>query len=332
MLESGFKCLPGNGDILVTMVEAFRGAGRLSRAAELVEQAVREHPRNKRLRFFLAEILAGLERPAESLQVVLGCLAEFGVEDEALAFALNLRLAIGPMSVPQALPKGTAVSACLIIKNEEQYLARCLWSILPIVHEIIVVDTGSTDRSEEIAAAFGAKISHASWTNDFSEARNRSLEPAIGDWILVLDGDEVLSAADHDAFRALITSGGKRTAYSFVTRNYLIPMNVIGWTANDGKYAEEAGSGWIPSEKTRLFPRKKGVRFENPVHELVEPSLQAAGIRVARAKIPGPSLREAGRGEDQGEGRGVPGAWEEEARRGRDERYQGHVRAGLPGE
>ncbi len=103
------------------------------------------------------------------------------MEDEALAFALNLRLAIGPMSVPPALPKGTAVSACLIIRNEEQYLARCLWSILPIVHEIIVVDTGSTDRSEEIAAAFGAKISRAQWNNDFSEARNRSLEPASGD-------------------------------------------------------------------------------------------------------------------------------------------------------
>jgi tetratricopeptide (TPR) repeat protein len=286
MLEAGFQLLPGNGDILVTMVEAFRNAGRLSRAAELVEQAVRQHPRNKRLRCFLAEILAGLERPTESLQIVLGCLADFGVEDEALAFALNLRLAIGPMSVPPAQPKGTSVSACLIIKNEEQYLARCLWSILPVVHEIIIVDTGSTDRSEEIAAAFGAKISHAQWNNNFSEARNISVGAASGDWILVLDGDEVLASSDHEAFRALISRGGKPTAYSFVTRNYLIPMNVIGWTANDGKYAEEAGSGWIPSEKTRLFPRNERVRFENPVHELVEPSLQAAGIRVARAEIP----------------------------------------------
>jgi len=286
MVEEGFRREPQNGDILVTMVDLLRGAGRLSRAAELVGSAASDHPLNKRLRFFQAEILAQLEREEEALQTILGCLAEFGADDEALAFALKLRLRCGPKTIPADVPKGCAVSACMIIKDEEHHLARCLWSILPVVHEIIVLDTGSTDRSEEIAAAFGARVLHTTWKNDFADARNRSMEPATGDWILAMDGDEVLSPADHEAFRSLVSTAGPRKAFTFVTRNYLVPMNVIGWVANDGTYAEQAGSGWIPSEKTRLFPRRKGVRFEDPVHELVERSLQKTGITVARAEIP----------------------------------------------
>jgi glycosyltransferase involved in cell wall biosynthesis len=287
LLEEGFGMSPLNGDLLLSYVEAARTAGYMERAAERVGEAVRRHPGSKRLRYFHAEILAGLERLEESLHVVLGCMADFGLDDEALVFALKLRVLVGPKEIPPETLSGTTVSACMIIRNEEQYLPRCLWSVLPVVHELIVLDTGSTDRSEEIAAAYGARVFRAEWNNDFSSARNASMEPASGDWILVIDGDEVISATDLEEVRGLTARPGRTpAAYSFVTRNYLKPMDVIGWVANDGTYHEEAGTGWIPSEKARLFPRRADVRFEHPVHELAEASLKRARIPIIKVAVP----------------------------------------------
>jgi len=82
------------------------------------------------------------------------------------------------------------ISACMIIKNEEHNLSRCLTSIKPLVDEIIIVDTGSTDKSIEIAESFGAKIYHHPWENDFSKHRNQSLSYATSDWVLIVDADE----------------------------------------------------------------------------------------------------------------------------------------------
>ena len=126
-----------------------------------------------------------------------------------------------------------------------------------------------------------------SWKGDFSEARNFSLSFASGDWILVLDADEVISSEDYAVLRKLVHKKEvKPVAYSFVTRNYVKEMTVTGWTANNGRYREETGSGWFPAEKVRLFPNDKGIRFENPVHEFVEPSLKQAGIKVKHCIVP----------------------------------------------
>lgn len=84
------------------------------------------------------------------------------------------------------------ISACLIVKNEEEFMEGCLKSVKPFVDEIIVVDTGSTDKSVEIAQRFGAKIYHHPWEGDFSKHRNQSMSYARGDWILMIDADEVL--------------------------------------------------------------------------------------------------------------------------------------------
>ena len=84
------------------------------------------------------------------------------------------------------------LSLCMITKNEEKNISRCLDSIKDIVDEIIIVDTGSTDKTIEIAKSYGANIYHYKWNNDFSKARNVSLQKATKDWILVLDADEVL--------------------------------------------------------------------------------------------------------------------------------------------
>ena len=82
------------------------------------------------------------------------------------------------------------ISVCLIVKNEEEFLPQCLESIKDVVDEIIVVDTGSTDRTVEIAKSFGAKVYHHAWENDFSKHRNQSIGYASSDWIFILDADE----------------------------------------------------------------------------------------------------------------------------------------------
>ncbi|TVM00007.1 MAG: hypothetical protein CV087_15920 [Candidatus Brocadia sp. WS118] len=97
-----------------------------------------------------------------------------------------------------------SLSACMIVKNEEKFLAQCLNSIKNAVDEIIIVDTGSTDKTVEIAQSFGAKIYHHPWRNSFSEARNYSLNYARCDWILQIDADETLEHMDIPLLHKLI--------------------------------------------------------------------------------------------------------------------------------
>jgi glycosyltransferase involved in cell wall biosynthesis len=85
------------------------------------------------------------------------------------------------------------LSLCMIVKNEEATLSKSLSSVKNVVDEMVVLDTGSTDRTPEIAKKFGAKVHHFEWCNDFSAARNEALKYVTGDWILVLDADETLS-------------------------------------------------------------------------------------------------------------------------------------------
>ena len=92
----------------------------------------------------------------------------------------------------------TLISACMMVKNEERNLDRCLTSLRQVVDEIVVIDTGSTDRTVEIAKEHGATVYHSPWQNDFSFHRNESLEKATGEWCFVIDADEEL----------ILTNGG----------------------------------------------------------------------------------------------------------------------------
>ena len=91
------------------------------------------------------------------------------------------------------------ISLCMIVRNEEKVLARCLESVRGCVDEIIIVDTGSSDGTKEIAARFTDKIYDFEWIDDFSAARNYSFEQATGDYLLWLDADDVLLPADAEA-------------------------------------------------------------------------------------------------------------------------------------
>jgi glycosyltransferase involved in cell wall biosynthesis len=102
--------------------------------------------------------------------------------------------------------KKPTISLCMIVKNEEAYLGRCLESVRHCVDEMIIVDTGSTDQTLTIAKSYGARIYHHHWENDFSKHRNQSLSYATGDWIFQLDADEELFVEDGDKLKEIVQS------------------------------------------------------------------------------------------------------------------------------
>ena len=96
-----------------------------------------------------------------------------------------------------------SISLCMIVKNEEDVLERCLDSVADLVDEIVIVDTGSTDRTREIAARYTDKIFDFPWRDDFAAARNESFAHASMDYCMWLDADDVLLEADRAAFLEL---------------------------------------------------------------------------------------------------------------------------------
>ena len=105
------------------------------------------------------------------------------------------------------------ISVCMIVKNEEKFLAQCLKSVKDATDEIIIVDTGSTDKTVEIAQSFGAKVYHHPWRNSFSEARNHSIRYATCDWILQIDADEALEQSDVPRLHTLIRTPSHNVIY-----------------------------------------------------------------------------------------------------------------------
>ncbi|NTU42161.1 MAG: glycosyltransferase, partial [Nitrospirales bacterium] len=284
LLEKGFILAPGSTDSASLYHSAVSALGAFSRAERVFTEAQALNPAIKRVAFFFIDILLKQGKYAEAMEVIEESLVRFGIDAEMMAAALAVREKVGAKKVAKG-PGKTTLSLCMIVKNEEKYLAKCLNSVKTIVDEMVIVDTGSTDRTSEIARVFGARVFDFPWQNDFAEARNASLERAEGDWILVLDGDEVIAGQDTREIKTLVEGHRKGIAYNIDTRNYT--RNVVAnWTGNEGDYAEEAGSGWFPSTKVRLFPNDRKIRFANPVHELVEPTLRSAGYKIIDCSTP----------------------------------------------
>lgn len=284
--EKGFQLSPTAPNVATTYHTAVSETGHYDRAKPLFEKIVKQHPDFLKARFLLIDVLIRLEAYPEALEQIEDVLVKFGADPQLLTAAKAVRAKVGPMTIQNH--KHPSLSLCMIVKNEEKYLARCLASLKPIVDEMILVDTGSTDATRDIAEVFGAKIFDFEWNDDFSAARNSSLEKAEGDWILVMDADEVIATKDHESIRKLLKkTGAKNRAFMIVTRNYTHQYNIIGWESNTGQYREEeAGAGWVPSEKVRLFPNKESIRFEYPVHEVVGPSLARHKIPVGKCPCP----------------------------------------------
>ncbi len=151
----------------------------------------------------------------------------------------------------------------MIVKNEEHNLPACLGSIRDLVDEMIVVDTGSTDRTREIAARFGARVHDFAWVDDFSAARNESKRLATGEWIFWLDADEHLDEENRQKLRVLF-AGLKDENAAFVVK----------------LHSPKSNGSAVRVNYVRIFRNHPLVCWENRIHEQIMPSLQRLGAKL----------------------------------------------------
>lgn len=144
------------------------------------------------------------------------------------------------------------ITACLIVKNEEDMLRRCLESLQDGVDEIVIVDTGSTDTTKEIAKEFTDKVYDFEWTEDFAEARNYAASHATGEWIIAVDADECV---DPENFKAAMEEikghGGKYDMYA---------VEIISFV---GESAESS----MVNNMARIYRNNGVLYFEGAIHE-----------------------------------------------------------------
>jgi glycosyltransferase involved in cell wall biosynthesis len=149
----------------------------------------------------------------------------------------------------------------MIVKNEAVKLPRCLESVRGLAGELIVIDTGSTDGTPEIATRHGAQVIPFDFTTaDFAAARNHAINHAMGRWILVLDADETLYPAGIAAIQELVARG-ENAGYFLERHNPTVDYVV------------------------RLFPNLPGYRYRGRVHETVDASILSAGARLIKTGI-----------------------------------------------
>ena len=177
----------------------------------------------------------------------------------------------------------------MIVRDEQDFLPGCLESVRDIVDEIIIVDTGSSDRTKEIAAESGALVFDFKWNDDFSAARNFSLSRATCNWILVLDADE------------LVSEDGKKEILKLINTPLFCLKDVVGFKLDQRTYFLKGGASAVvttddtalsknygsykSSKLVRLFKNNPSIRFKNKVHELVEHSIRSVGGEIVETSI-----------------------------------------------
>lgn len=144
------------------------------------------------------------------------------------------------------------ISLCMIVKNEEKVIERCLSSVVNLVDEIIVVDTGSTDKTKELVSQYTAKLYDFKWINDFSVARNYAASKATGEWILVLDADEYI---DEENFKEFIheikEDNGEFDSY------YAKILNFTG----------DFGEALVQNFHDRIYKNNNEIEYHRSIHE-----------------------------------------------------------------
>lgn len=171
------------------------------------------------------------------------------------------------------------VSLCMIVKDEQHTLESCLSSVCDLVDEIVVVDTGSSDRTKEIAGRFTDEVFDFAWADDFSAARNFSFEKATMEYILWLDADDVLLPADREGFRLL-----KQT----------LDPSVDGVMMKYNTGFDAAGNVVFSYYRERLVRRERRFQWSEPVHEYLAVSgkILNSDVGVTHTKTRGaPSKR-----------------------------------------
>jgi tetratricopeptide (TPR) repeat protein len=179
------------------------------------------------------------------------------------------------------------IGLSMIVRDGAETLRNCLHSVRGIADEIVVVDTGSTDRSQAIARECGVTCISIPWNHDFAQARNTALTYSKADWILSLDADEELDSRAAQLITGLLRKsvvGG----YIIPVRNYLPArhgsVNGNRAMANDGRCKNAANApAYAEHRVVRLFRRHPGILYKGCVHENIAPQIVAAGFKLAHA-------------------------------------------------
>lgn len=241
--------------------------GESERAADIFLKGLDKFPDDKRLLVGLANAEFKLGNKINAFRLLKYAKKLAPDDTEVTEFFAQVESRIDKSAIPE-------ITLSMIVKNEEKDLPSCLESVEGIVGEIVIVDTGSTDSTIEIARKYGAKVYHTEWHEDFARARNVALRHSTGNWVLYLDADERL-----DNF----------------TRNIL---------RNSVEYAEESYGGLeciifskhlndrnIPEMYTGVYPRLfrnlgyPVCKFFGRVHEQIAPSLTEKGYKLASSEI-----------------------------------------------
>ena len=154
------------------------------------------------------------------------------------------------------------VSLTMIVRDEEANLGDCLEGAVDLVDEVVVVDTGSKDRTRTVAEHFGARVVDFAWCDDFAAARNCALDHARGEWVFILDADDRVLARDRERLRTLFASLPAQGEVAYCLRRVSL--------AEDGQIGREL-------EQALIFRRHADIRWEYRVHEQITPSLMQCG-------------------------------------------------------
>ena len=158
------------------------------------------------------------------------------------------------------------LSLCMIVRDNEDTIEACLDSIYPWVDEIIIVDTGSRDRTPEICRRYGARMFAFPWCDDFSAARNVSLAPARGEWIFWMDSDDVISQEQGQKLRELVYGQHADDCFGYVAQVHC--------------ESSEPGQMTVV-DHVKIFRNLPGLQFEHRIHEQILPAIRRAGGTVA---------------------------------------------------
>lgn len=158
------------------------------------------------------------------------------------------------------------LSIIMIVRNEALHLPKCLTSIEGLADEIIIVDTGSTDNTKQIAQSFGAQVFEEPWQDDFAKARNHSISKAKGRFLLWLDADDLVPKSSHPAIRELVAKK-ESAAYTCII---------------DNLYEGRSGQSF---RQIRLFPNQANLVFEGRIHESLSSGIKRAGLPLLSSNI-----------------------------------------------
>jgi len=249
---------------------------KLIEGEEICRRALNEFPENLDFNYFLAMVLNKKGEYSAAKELLISCEAKLTDENminESIYISANPKLlqeelAIASKSLmklnaaektveTEFLQSAVRLSLCTIVKNEEKNITKLLESVKDIAFEAIVVDTGSTDRTVEIAKEMGASLYYFEWINDFAAARNYAIEQVKGDWVLILDADEYFLREDAEKLSELLMEMQSES------EKYAKIFAVSCMVAN----LDDKGRCMTKSSSVRLFRNIPSLRYTGRIHE-----------------------------------------------------------------